>query len=51
MIDDVQGGRTVFYDIYTGQQTAEDPTKENTGLFFLRGRPATAPVNQIGASA
>jgi hypothetical protein len=37
MIDDFQG-RTVFYDIYTGQQTAEDPTKENTGLFFHRGR-------------
>lgn len=38
MIDDVHGGRPVFYDIYTAQQKAEDPTKANAGLFFLRGR-------------
>ena len=39
MIDDVQSGRPVFYDIYTGQQKAEDATKASTGLFFFRGRP------------
>jgi acetyl esterase/lipase len=39
LIDNVQGGRPVFYDIYTGQQKAEDPTKASTGLFFFRGRP------------
>lgn len=39
MIDDVQAGRSVFYDIYTAQQKAEDPAKANTGLFFFRGRP------------
>jgi acetyl esterase/lipase len=39
MIDDVSAGRTVFYDIYTaGQKQAESP-RENTGLFFLRGKP------------
>ena len=40
MIDDVHGGRSVFYDIYSGQQKAEDAGKGNTGLFFFRGGPA-----------
>lgn len=39
MIDDVHGGRSVFYDVYTAQQKAEDAAKANTGLFFFRGRP------------
>jgi len=39
LIDDVQGGETVFYDVYTRPQKAEDPAKANTGLFFFRGRP------------
>jgi acetyl esterase/lipase len=39
LIDDVQGGKTVFYDIYTGPQKAEDSSKANTGLFFFRGKP------------
>ena len=39
MIDDVHAGKPVFYDVYSGQQKAEDPTRANTGLFFLRGRP------------
>jgi acetyl esterase/lipase len=39
LIDDVQGGNTVFYDVYTGPQKAADPAKANTGLFFFRGRP------------
>jgi acetyl esterase/lipase len=39
LIDDVQGGNTVFYDVYTGPQKAEDPAKAATGLFFFRGRP------------
>lgn len=37
MIDEVNDGRTVFYDFYTEQQKREDPEKENTGLFFYRG--------------
>ena len=32
-------GDTVFYDIYTEEEKAEDPQKENTGLFFFRGEP------------
>jgi acetyl esterase/lipase len=39
MIDDVHAGRSVFYDVYTAQQKAEDTGKANTGLFFFRGRP------------
>ena len=38
MIDDARGGRTIFYDIYTASQKAEDAQKANTGLFFLQGR-------------
>lgn len=37
MIDEVGGGKTIFYDFYTGQQKQEDPTKESTGIFFFRG--------------
>jgi acetyl esterase/lipase len=37
LIDEVNAGKTVFYDYYTGQQEQADPSKENTGLFFFRG--------------
>ena len=30
-------GETVFYDIYTDEEKAADPDKENTGLFFFKG--------------
>ncbi|ABC82988.1 alpha/beta hydrolase [Anaeromyxobacter dehalogenans] len=39
MIDDVGGGKTVFYRFYTEAQRREQPERERTGLFFLRGRP------------
>lgn len=39
MIDEVEGGRTLFYDIYTAQQKRQDPSKSSTGLFFFRGEP------------
>ena len=39
MIDEARGGRTVFYDIYTSPQKQAEPPRENTGLFFLRGKP------------
>ena len=32
-------GETVFYDIYTDAEKAEDPDKEDTGLFFFKGTP------------
>ena len=30
-----EAGNTVFYDIYTREEKALDPEKEDTGLFFL----------------
>jgi len=39
MIDEVNDGIIIFYDVYTPQQKQEDPSKEDTGLFFFRGRP------------
>lgn len=39
MIDDVNAGRTVFYEFYTAEERKGDPTKSNTGLFFFRGKP------------
>ena len=32
-------GDTIFFDIYTGEEKAADPDKEDTGLFFFRGNP------------
>jgi acetyl esterase/lipase len=39
MIDEVNDGKTIFYDFYTEQQKREDPSKQSTGLFFFRGDP------------
>lgn len=32
-------GEQIFYDIYTEEEQAADPEKEDTGLFFFRGTP------------
>lgn len=32
-------GQTVFYDIYTDEEKAADPAREDTGLFFFRDEP------------
>lgn len=37
--DHAAAGETVFYDIYTDEEKAADPDKENTGLFFFEGAP------------
>lgn len=39
MIDDVNAGKSVFFDFYTDAQKQLDPTKGNAGLFFYRGKP------------
>ena len=39
MIDDVNNGKTVFYEFYTDDEKAEQRAKSNTGLFFFRGQP------------
>lgn len=37
--DHATAGETVFYDIYTEEEKATDPDKEDTGLFFFKGTP------------
>lgn len=37
-----EAGETVFYDIYTEEEKAQDPDKADTGLFFFKGE-AGAP--------
>ena len=37
--DQAASGEQIFYDIYTDEEKAEDPDKEDTGLFFFRGDP------------
>lgn len=37
--DHAEAGNTVFYDIYTDEEKAQDPEKEDTGLFFFKGNP------------
>lgn len=39
MIDEVNDGKTIFYDFYTEEQKRQDAGKRNTGLFFFRGKP------------
>ena len=43
-------GQTIFYDIYTDEEKAADPDKEDTGLFFFWGDPGgkTAICNAGG---
>ncbi len=38
MIDDARNGKTIFYDFYTTAQR-QQASRQNTGLFFFRGRP------------
>ena len=33
-----EAGDTIFYDIYTDEEKAADPAKEDTGLFFFKGK-------------
>ena len=39
MIDDVNNGKTIFYELYTEEEKKLQRTKSNTGLFFFRGKP------------
>jgi acetyl esterase/lipase len=39
LIDEANDGETIFYDFYSNEQKQNDPSKENTGLFFYRGDP------------
>lgn len=37
--DQALAGETVFYEIYSDEEKAADPAKEDTGLFFFKGTP------------
>lgn len=39
MKTNAEAGKQIFYDIYTNEEKAADPAKENTGLFFFGGDP------------
>jgi acetyl esterase/lipase len=39
MIDDAGAGRTVFHDLYTHAEKQAEPSRQDTGLFFFRGKP------------
>jgi hypothetical protein len=45
MIDEVNKGKTIFYDFYTDTQKKDEPDKNNTGLFFFRGNQGTSGSN------
>jgi len=51
--DHAVAGDTIFYDIYTEEEKAADPAKEDTGLFFFKGNPGErfAVCNAGGAFA
>ena len=38
LIDEINKGYKVFYDIYTEEEKKADPYKKYTGLLFLRGK-------------
>ena len=37
--DHATAGANYFYDIYTDEEKAADPAKQDTGLFFFKGNP------------
>jgi acetyl esterase/lipase len=39
MMNNAEAGNIIFYDIYTDEEKAADPAKEDTGLFFFKGNP------------
>lgn len=53
MKSSVMQGKTIFYDIYSEEEKAADPEKEDTGLFFFRGNTGEkfAVCNAGGAFA
>jgi acetyl esterase/lipase len=51
MIEAVDNGQTIFYDIYSDEEKTADPRKKNTGLFFFRGeKGAPFAVNNAGGA-
>ena len=48
--EQAENGQQIFYDIYSDEEKQADPDKENTGLFFFRGKSGakTAVTNAGG---
>ncbi len=46
MIDEVNSGKIIFYNIFSDQQKQQDPSKSKTGLFFFRGKSG-APFSVV----
>lgn len=48
--DQEKAGKQIFFDIYSEEERAADPSKEDTGLFFFKGEPGEkfAVVNAGG---
>jgi acetyl esterase/lipase len=42
MIDEANKGKPIFYEFYTEAEKKEHPEKQNTGLFFFRGKAGAA---------
>ena len=39
MKEHAEAEEPIFFDIYSAQEKAADPAKEDTGLFFFQGNP------------
>lgn len=39
LIKEASSGKTIFYNFYSDQQKKQDASKEQTGIFFFRGKP------------
>ena len=37
MLDEVNNGEEIFYNIYSNEEKRQDASKEDTGIFFFRG--------------
>ena len=48
--NEAESGRQIFYDIYSDSEKADDPEKQNTGIFFFKGNDnaKSAVVNAGG---
>lgn len=43
-------GDTIFYNIYTDAEKAQNPELRNTGLFFFKASPQPSPNGQAGSA-
>ena len=51
MKEHMLSGEQVFFDIYSEAEKRADPEKQNTGLFFFRGKPGAKQPSAMRAAA